>query len=105
MKARRVVTSAVAALSMLTVGPAFAAPASGTLNGTGTLTVSAQVTGACSVGNSALNFGPYNSTTGTNGSGTVTVTCPASTNYQVGLGLGSYASGTARRMADGSGNF
>jgi len=77
---------------------------------TANLGVSATVTNNCTISTSALAFGSYdpvvaNASTDLDGTGTVTVACTKGVSATVGLGLGSNASGSTRRMNDGSGNF
>ena len=77
---------------------------------TANLGVSATVTNNCTISTSALAFGSYdpvvaNAATNLDGTGTVSVACTKGTTATVGLGLGSNASGSTRRMSDGGGNF
>jgi spore coat protein U domain-containing protein, fimbrial subunit CupE1/2/3/6 len=77
---------------------------------TANLGVSATVTNNCTISTSALAFGSYdpvvaNASTDLDGTGTVSVACTKGVSATVGLGLGSNASGSTRRMTDGSGNF
>jgi spore coat protein U-like protein len=77
---------------------------------TANLGVSATVTNNCTISTSALAFGSYdpvvaNAATNLDGTGTVTVACTKGTTATVGLGLGSNASGSTRRMSDGAGGF
>jgi spore coat protein U-like protein len=74
------------------------------------LSVTVSVTVNCTVTTSPLAFGSYDpvvahATTALNGTGLVTVACTKGAAPTVGLGLGSNASGSTRRMTDGSGNF
>jgi spore coat protein U-like protein len=77
---------------------------------TANLGVSATVTNNCTISTSALAFGSYdpvvaNASTDLDGTGTVSVACTKGVSATVGLGLGSNASGSTRRMTDGSGNY
>jgi spore coat protein U-like protein len=77
---------------------------------TASLTVSATVSKNCTITTSPVTFGGYN-TVGANAStpldatGTITVTCTKGAPATVGLGAGSNAQGTARRMAGGTAAF
>jgi spore coat protein U-like protein len=98
-----------AAAAVALVFAAFTAPASA-LTATANLGVTATVTNNCTISTAALAFGSYdpvvaNAATNLDGTGTVSVACTKGTSATVGLGLGSNASGSTRRMNDGSGNF
>jgi spore coat protein U-like protein len=74
------------------------------------LGVSATVTNNCTISTTALAFGPYdpvvaNASTNLDGSGTVTVACTKGHSATIGLGLGSNAAGSVRRMKDAGTNF
>ena len=99
-------TAAVgAALAMSGLGsPASAATAAANL------AVSATVTNNCTISTAALAFGTYDpvvthASTDLDGTGTVTVACTKGSTATVGLGLGANASGTTRRLTDGSSNY
>jgi spore coat protein U-like protein len=72
---------------------------------TATLTVQASVSQQCTVANATLNFGAYdpvvaNAATDLDAQTNISVACTkGSTGVWVGLGLGSNASGSVRRMA------
>jgi len=71
------------------------------------LTVSASVSKNCSITTAPVAFGTYdsvavNATTPLDGIGTVTVTCTKGAPAKVGLGVGSNAQGTTRRMSQGA---
>ena len=71
---------------------------------TSTLTVSASVSKNCTISTAPVNFGAYdpvtaNATTPLDGLGSVTVTCTKGAPAKVGLGVGSNAQGTTRRMS------
>jgi spore coat protein U-like protein len=77
---------------------------------TATLTVQASVNQQCTISNATLNFGSYdpvaaNAATDLDAQTNISVACTkGSTGVWVGLGLGSNASGTVRRMGS-AGNF
>jgi spore coat protein U-like protein len=109
MRANMFLGMAGAAAAVALVFAAFSAPASAA-TATANLSVTATVTNNCTISTAALAFGSYdpvvaNASTNLDGSGTVSVACTKGTSATVGLGLGSNASGSTRRMADGSGNF
>lgn len=77
---------------------------------TANLAVSASVSNNCTISTAALGFGSYDpvvahASTNLDGSGTVTIACTKGAATTVGLGLGSNASGSTRRMTDGSSNY
>ena len=83
---------------------AFAATA------TANLGVSATVTNNCTISTAALAFGSYDpvvahASTDLDGTGTVIVACTKGAVATVGLGLGSNAAGSTRRLTDGSSNY
>jgi spore coat protein U-like protein len=99
-------TAALGALLGITLLPLAVSGA----NETASLTVSATVTNNCTISTAALTFAPYdpvvaNATNNLDGTGRVTVACTKGASPTIGLGSGSSASGSARRLADGSGNF
>ncbi len=73
---------------------------------TGTLTVTASVTGVCVIGNATLAFGTYNPTAATAlpATTTVTLTCSLGTPYNIGMsaGAGTGATTTLRLMTAGA---
>jgi spore coat protein U-like protein len=98
--------AAVAALIGITgaAAPVFAATASTNLG------VSATVINNCLITTSALAFGSYdpvvaNSAADLDGTGVVSVACTKGVSPTIALGLGSNASGSTRRMGDGSGHY
>ena len=98
--------AAGAALVALMGAPTAAQAATATAN----LSVSATVINNCVISTAALAFGNYdpvgaNAAANLDGTGTVTISCTKGTTATIGLGLGANASGTTRRMTDGSGNF
>lgn len=69
------------------------------------LGVSATVAANCSISTTAVNFGSYDpiaASDDTDGNGAVTVKCVKGTSHTIALGLGSNASGSNRRMTDGT---
>jgi spore coat protein U-like protein len=109
MRANMFLGMAGAAAAVALVFAAFSAPASAA-TATANLGVTATVTNNCTISTAALAFGSYdpvvaNASTDLNGSGTVSVACTKGTSATVGLGLGSNASGSTRRMTDGGGNY
>ncbi len=89
------------------VATAFlAAPTARAATATNTLTVNATVLGVCTIDPATLAFGNYDPTVAnTDASATITVHCTSGSSYWIGLGLGSHASGAARRMAGGAAEF
>ena len=68
------------------------------------------MTNNCTISTAALAFGSYDpvvahASTNLDGTGTVIVACTKGAAATVGLGLGSNASGSTRRMTDGSSNY
>jgi spore coat protein U-like protein len=109
MRANMFLGMAGAAAGMAIIFAAFSAPVSAA-TATANLGVSATVTNNCTISTAALAFGSYdpvvaNAATNLDGTGTVSVACTKGTTATVGLGLGLNASGSTRRMNDGSGNF
>ena len=77
-------------------------------NETASLTVSATVTNNCTISTTALAFSQYdpviaNASADLDGTGRVTVACTKGATPNIGLGTGSSASGSNRRLSDGSG--
>jgi len=77
---------------------------------TASLAVSATVSKNCTITTAPVNFGAYDPVTANNtapldGLGTVTVTCTKGAVAKVGLGLGSNAQGTTRRMSLGAASY
>ena len=77
---------------------------------TTSLDVSASVTNNCTISAAALGFGSYdpvvaNATGNLDGTGVVTVACTKGATATIALGGGNNASGSTRRLADGSGNY
>ena len=98
--------SATAGAALFFAAATSVSAASATAN----LGVSATVTNNCTISTSALAFGSYdpvgtNASTNLDGTGSVAVACTKGTTATVGLGLGSNASGSTRRLTDGSGNY
>jgi spore coat protein U-like protein len=93
------IVACTAVLSLFAL-PSSAQAATATAN----LTVTATVISVCIVSNGAVAFGSYDPTSGTalDQSGTFTVTCTKGTSATVGLNTGANASGSVRRMTDGT---
>jgi spore coat protein U-like protein len=109
MRSKTTVRTVVGA-AVIGVGLAAGAARSQAASATANLAVSAAVANNCTISTSALAFGSYDPVVahaGTNldGTGAVTVACTKGATATIGLGLGSNASGSTRRMSDGSGNF
>ncbi len=106
VKSVRILAAVTATAALVAVLTPRASAATATAN----LTVSATVTKNCTVSTSALAFGSYdpvvaNASADLDGTGGVTVACTRGATASIALGSGSNASGAARRMGDGSGNF
>src|SRR5436190_2583708 len=77
---------------------------------TSSLTVTATVTKNCTISTAPINFGSYdtvaaNATTPLDGIGIITVACTKGAAAKIGLGVGSNAQGTTRRMTGGASAF
>lgn len=84
----------------------FPAPAAAQ-SATATLNVSATVTNNCTISTTALAFGSYDpvaahASTNLDGTGTVIIACTRGAAATIGLNTGSNASGSTRRMANGT---
>jgi spore coat protein U-like protein len=71
------------------------------------LSVTASVANTCTIGTNPLAFGAYDpvvahASSNLDGTGTVTITCNKGAVTTVGLDLGANASGTTRRMTNGT---
>lgn len=94
--------TAIAAVAFATAASAATATAN--------LGVSATVTNNCTISTAALAFGSYDpvvahASTDLDGTGTVIVACTKGATATIGLGLGSNASGSVRRMKDSGTNY
>lgn len=74
------------------------------------LTVSASVANNCTISTAPLAFGAYdpvvtNAATDLDATGTVTIACTKGAASTIGLNLGNNASGSTRRLSDGSSNY
>jgi spore coat protein U-like protein len=99
-----------AAVSGIAILAAAFGPAASAATATANLGVSATVTNNCTISTAALAFGSYDpvvahASANLDGTGTVIVACTKGATSTVGLGLGSNASGSARRMTDGASNY
>lgn len=95
-----------AAVALAGFGSATTKAATATAN----LGVSATVTNNCTISTVALAFGSYdpvvaNASTNLDGTGTVVVACTKGSTATIGLGLGSNATGSTRRMKDAGTNY
>lgn len=95
---------AIFVIVVLGVVPAFAGAANSNV------AISASISNNCSISTTAVAFGAYDpivthASSPLDGSGTVTITCTKGATTTVGLDLGANASGSTRRMTDGSSNF
>jgi spore coat protein U-like protein len=109
MQANTFAGLAAAVSGVAILAAAFGPTVSGA-TATANLGVSATVTNNCTISTAALAFGSYDpvvahASANLDGTGTVTVACTKGATSTVGLGLGSNASGSARRMTDGSTNY
>ena len=97
---RGAIVPATIMLMLATASPAAAATATSSLN------VNATVTANCTVSTSALGFGSVNTIGGSNidGTGGLSITCTNGTEWSAaaGVGAGSGASFTGRRMTSGA---
>jgi spore coat protein U domain-containing protein, fimbrial subunit CupE1/2/3/6 len=89
---------------VLAAAPAFAGSASTNL------AVSANIANNCTISTTAIAFGAYdplvtNAAAPLDGNGTVSIACTKGSTTTLALDLGSNASGSTRRMSDGSGDF
>jgi spore coat protein U-like protein len=99
-----------AAVSGIAILAAAFAPSVSAATATANLTVGASVANNCTISTAALAFGSYDpvvahASTDLDGTGTVIVACTKGATATVGLGLGGNASGSTRRMTDGSSNY
>jgi spore coat protein U-like protein len=109
MRANTFLGLAASVSGVAIVAAAFSTPAAAA-TATANLGVSATVTNNCTISTAPLAFGSYDpvvthAATNLDGTGTVTVACTKGVAPTVGLGLGSNASGSTRRMTDGSSNY
>jgi spore coat protein U domain-containing protein, fimbrial subunit CupE1/2/3/6 len=98
------ITRIVLGLGLL--GAVAAVPAQGAST-TANLTVQVQVNANCTISTTPVDFGTYdpvvaNASAAKTGSGTVAVACTKSSAPTIGLGVGSNASGSTRRMTNGT---
>jgi spore coat protein U-like protein len=109
MRANKFLGLAAAVSGMALVAAGFNATASAA-TATANLGVSATVTNNCTISTAALAFGSYDpvvahASTNLDGTGTVIVACTKGATATVGLGLGSNASGSTRRMTNGASEY
>jgi spore coat protein U-like protein len=96
MRTYQVLNCAIAAVLLGFASMASAATANANL------AVSATVNTNCTIATTPVAFGVYdpNAVAPLNATGTVTIACTKGTNTTIGLGLGSFPSGTTRQMDD-----
>lgn len=95
------VAAAIAGAAGLLVARTAAATA------TATIAVSATVSAMCTISANPLAFGPYdpvvaNASTNLDQAGSLSVACTKGTSAPISLNLGTHASGTTRRMQNGT---
>jgi spore coat protein U-like protein len=100
----------VAAVGGIAILAAAFGPSALAATATANLAVGASVANNCTISTSALAFGSYDpvvahAAANLDGTGTVIVACTRGATSTVGLGLGANASGSTRRMTDGSTNY
>ena len=91
----------VVSLALLVASAAQAGTATASLNVTST------VSGNCTISTTPVAFGAYdpvgtNATTPSNNTGTVSISCTKGTTTPISLDLGANATGSTRRMTDGT---
>ena len=101
----RVVGAAALALAVPAAGARLSAGSA-----SASLSVSASVINNCTISTAALAFGSYdpvvaNASSSLDATGTITVACTKGATSTLGLNLGGNASGSTRRLTDGSGNY
>jgi len=77
---------------------------------TATLAVSATVINNCTISTAAVAFGAYdpvvaNASANLDSTGSITIACTKGATATIGLNAGSNASGSSRRLADGTANY
>ena len=110
MKRSRIVRTAAVTIAFGATGFGLMSTRLTAASATANLTVNATVVNNCTISTAPLAFGSYdpvvaNSTSNLDGTGTVTVACTKGATATIALGNGGNASGSTRRMADGTGNF
>jgi spore coat protein U-like protein len=110
MRANTFLGLAAAVSGMAIVAAGFSAAPASAATATANLGVSATVTNNCTISTAALAFGSYDpvvahASTNLDGTGTVTVACTKGAVATVGLGLGSNAAGSTRRMTNGASEY
>ena len=103
-KTKAAVYGAVGALTLLVATTAHAGSASTSL------ALSASVSNNCTISTAPVGFGSYdpvvaNASANLDGTGTVSIACTKGATTTIGLDLGSNASGSVRRLTDGSSNY
>ena len=97
-------TSKVIVLAGTLILSPFLAESASAQTATATMTVTANVVASCSVVGGTLAFGNYDPIAAgpTDGSLQISVRCTRNTTAEIGLALGSNASGAVRRMTNGA---
>ena len=100
----------LAAFGGVALAAAAFGPTASAATATANLGVSATVTNNCTISTAAVAFGSYDpvvahASANLDGSGTVTVACTKGAVATVGLGLGSNASASVRRLKDAGTNY
>ena len=103
-KTRAAACGAIGVLTLLVAANAHAGSASTSL------ALSATVSNNCTISTAPVGFGSYdpvvaNATANLDGTGTVSIACTKGATTTIGLDLGSNASGSTRRLTDGSSNY
>jgi spore coat protein U-like protein len=104
---RRIVRTVIVAICAAGVAAVLASASLSAGSATTNLSVTATVANNCTISTSTVAFGGYdpvvtNASSPLAGTGGVTIACTKGAATTVGLGLGSNADGSTRRMANGS---
>jgi spore coat protein U-like protein len=108
MNTRKRILGAAAAAALV-LGTVGTHPVSA-LTATANLGATASVANNCTISTGTVAFGSYDpivthASADLDGSGSVTITCTKGATTTIGLGLGANASGSVRRLTDGTGNY
>jgi spore coat protein U-like protein len=103
----RILKTAAAAVCLAGVGALLGSTRVSAGSATANLSVTATVSNNCTISTTTVAFGAYdpvvtNASAALDGTGGVTIACTKSATSTIGLGLGSNASGSTRRMANGT---
>lgn len=110
ISAKRIFRAWRVALATTATAVAFGAGSAHAGSATTSLAISATVINNCTISTSAVAFGSYdpvvaNASANLDSTGSITVACTKGATATIGLNTGSNASGTARRLADGTSNY